>query len=221
MRKFLKAAALAAVLLPAAASAQFTVGARVGYGIPGGTAFDELDAATIGSGKIEMKDFVDYVWVIPQIDVGFKLTKNFTLGAYYSYGMGHVKGSFADQFSDTSASNQRVGVQALWSFAPGQPIDLWIGAATGWEWFSFEGTNALAGGKVKATLNGWEFLTAQAGVDFNLGKSFAIGPYASYGWGQYSSYKFDVAALGSQSGSIQSKATHQLFQVGAKAAFNF
>ncbi len=216
MRNFLKAAALAVVVLPAAASAQFTIGLRGAYGIPGGDAFNELNSTQLGTGKQAMQDIESSI--IPlQVDAAFHLTKNFSLGAYYSYGFPQLKSSFTSGFSSTSSSDQRVGIQAFWSFAPGQPIDLWIGAASGWEWFQFSATSGA--GKTTAKLNGWEYITAQAGVDFNFGK-LAIGPFASYGWGEFSKYDLSIAGLGSLSGTIESKATHGLFQLGGRIAFN-
>ena len=219
MRKLAMAVAATVVLLPAAASAQFVLGLRAAYGFPMGTAFG--DDPVLGA-KAEMKDFINRV--IPlQVEAGYKLTPNFTLGLYYSYGFASVHGAQADAICtsgiDCSSSDQRAGVQALWSFAPGQPIDLWIGAATGWEWFAFKATGG--GATVKASLNGWEYITVQAGVDFALSKSFAIAPYASYGLGQFSKYSLEVTGLPNESGSINSKATHSQFQLGARATFKF
>ncbi len=219
MRKLAMAVAAAMLLLPAVASAQFVLGLRAAYGIPMGTAFD---SDPVLGPKAEMKDFINRV--IPlQVEAGYKLTPNFTLGLYYAYGFANVNGAQADAICvtgiDCSASDQRAGVQAFWSFAPGQPIDLWIGAATGWEWFTFKAEGG--GATVKASLNGWEYITVQAGVDFALSRSFALSPYASYGLGQFSKYSLDVPGLASESGSISSKATHSQFQIGGRATFKF
>ena len=47
----------------------------------------------------------------------------------------------------------------------------------------------LATGTQSATLtfSGWEYFNVQGGLDFNLSKTFAVGPYLGYFGGSYTS----------------------------------
>jgi hypothetical protein len=75
-------------------------------------------------------------------------------------------------------------------------------------------------------MNGWEYLNVQLGLDFNLAKSFAVGPYVGFMAGTYSSI---VASGASNTGpgnnyggsvDLAARAFHGWFQFGVKGTLN-
>lgn len=218
MRKvFMLAALVAAVVLPTASQAQFTLGLRLGYAPSMGDAYE-----VAGTGA-EMSDGVEAQIPI-QVDVGYKLTPALTLGAYFSYGFGVLGGSLSDtcdEFDlDCSAQSVRLGVQALYAFNSVSPKWVpWAGAGFGYEWAGY--TAEGMGLKEEESLSGFEFLNLQGGVDFKVTEKFGIGPYAMYSIAQYSSgtYKFtgdpDVEVF-----DFADETMHQWLHFGVRGHFD-
>jgi len=205
MRKLLLAVAAVAVMaIPTVSKAQLQLGVRAGYGWT-------MGEVVAGS---DLSDGVKAL--IPlQVELNYKFMKNFALGGYFSYAFGTVgdaEQDFCDASGiDCSASGMRLGIQAIWDFSPGASFDPWIGIASGYEWLT------LSEGDLDATFTGWEYVTLQAGADWMVSKGFGLGPFVSWGFGQYGSV--DVEGLGS--GDITDKGTHQLLQVGVRGLFSF
>lgn len=211
MRKLVKLALLMALLVPAAASAQLSLGARLGYGIPMG------DVEEDG----ELKDGIS--GVIPlQLEVGYKLLPQLTLGGYVSGAYGLI----GDQFEDTcdasgidcSARVWRVGAQLLYSFTNASPsFAPWLGVGAGYEWANIE----IEGGgeEAKTGYSGFEFLNLQAGADWKAGGNLSFGPFIMFSLGQYS--KFDIESpLGDSDGDIEDKAMHQWLTIGLRGTLD-
>jgi len=203
MRKlFMLGAVLAAVALPTASHAQskFGLGLRLGYGV----AMGDADAS------LSMSDYVSSQIPI-QVDAMFKLSPDFELGAYLSYGFAFVGGATKDTCdafgADCSASTTRFGLQLAYSFTKASPGMIpWIGAGIGYEWTTF----SVSGGG-STDVGGWEFLNLQGGINWKLSPTFAMGPYAMYSMGQYSSI---------EGGDITSQKTHEWFSFGVQGKFD-
>jgi hypothetical protein len=208
MRRLLTIVALTMLSLPVASRAQVSLGLRTGYGIPSGDA--EKDAKLSDGMKSQ----------IPiQLDVSYKLTPSIAVGGYFSYGFGSA-GDALSPVCDTSGvscslSDMRLGLQAFYGFMPAKSWNPWLGLAVGYEWakFSLEAN----GVKGSFTYSGFEFATLQAGVDFKVAGKFALGPYASYGLGQYSSVSSSGASAGATMGD---KAMHEWIQFGIRGTFD-
>jgi hypothetical protein len=205
MRKLLFAVAAVAVMaVPTVSNAQLQLGARLGYGFTAGEVEADADAS----------DFIKAMIPI-QVDLNYKLNKNLALGVYFSYAFGTV-GDLAQDFcdaipdSDCSASGMRFGIQALYDFSPGASFNPWVGLGTGWESATF----SIVGEDI--TYSGWEWATLQAGADWTLSKGFGLGPFLSWGFGQYSSYEDPDGSV-----DVTDKGTHQLIQIGVRGLFSF
>jgi Outer membrane protein beta-barrel domain len=194
-----------AVLVPAAAQAQWSVGARTGYAIALGDADGTAKMTDITGGQVPM-----------QLDIGYRLQNTqLTVGGYASYGFGSVSGATKDLCSlagaSCSTSSLRVGAQLLYTFAdaksPGEP---WIGTGLGYDSLKAE----LGGGSV--TTSGFEFTLLQGGYDWRVGQG-AIGAFASFSLGEYS----DLSASNGASGTISDKKMHQWFTLGVRGTFGF
>ncbi len=193
------ALATAFLVLPAVASAQLVLGARVGYGMTGG---DIVKGVTMSS-------WVDHE--IPlQVDASFKVLPGLSVGAYYAYGAGSAKsGSGLSTARDT-----RAGVQAMFTFLPG-PLAPWVGAGTGWGWLT------ASGGGVDMTISGWEALTLEGGLDFKALPLVNLGLFVSYSTGQYRDGKITIPGTMWASGAIGTGevASHSLFTIGVRGTF--
>jgi hypothetical protein len=103
----------------------------------------------------------------------------------------------------------------MYEFRPAEALNPWFLVGTGWEWTNF---TSSGGG---ATMNGWEYLNLQGGLDFKAAPAFEIGPYVGFQAGTYS----NIAATGTWlgwGGSIPagSRAFHGWLQFGLKGTVN-
>lgn len=206
MRRFFLSLGVLAVLVPAAAQAQWTVGARTGYAIAMGDAGGTLKMTDMTNGQIPL-----------QLDIGYRLANvPLTVGGYLSYGFGSVSGdakNTCDALGEScSTSSLRIGAQLSYSFAdPKEQMAPWIGAGLGYDRFT------LTESGQDVTLTGWEFLILQGGVDWRLSPQFTLGGFASFSLAQYS----DVEVSGFGSASIPDKKIHEWLTIGIRGAFGF
>ena len=124
MRKRVMLAVLSAMAVPAASQAQqWQLGVRLGYAPAMGNAYEsKLDGTAA-----KMSDGVKAMIPI-QLDAGYRITPELTLGAYFSYGFAQLGGSAKDTCDqnglDCSASDYRLGVQATYQVVQVMPAAL-------------------------------------------------------------------------------------------------
>ena len=203
---------LGALLVPAAASAQLTLGGRLGYGITGGDVAEGM----------KFSDGVKAVIPI-QLDVGYNVTKELNVGAFFSYGFGMLASDFKDECDadniDCSVSNMRLGIQASFAFEDLNPQFVpWIGFGIGYEWMKLD-SNVL-GTDVTLTYSGFELANLQLGADFKASPQLRFGPFVSYSFGKFGKVK---AEAGGESDSedipSDSKANHTYLTIGVRGQF--
>jgi hypothetical protein len=146
------------------------------------------------------------------------------VGAYLQLGIGIVNkdnavgGNVCNQPGvSCKGSDVRFGVEGTYSFSPGQSFNPWIGLGTGYEWVNLQGGSSTGNGEF--TFHGWEYFNLQVGGDFSLSRVFALGPYTSFGLGQYSSTSVTLGST-TFSGDVASKKVHAWLQLGVKGTFN-
>jgi hypothetical protein len=207
MRKLLMVGAVtAALLLPTASHAQFTLGARVGY------AFGLGDVADSPSGALEMSDWNES-HVPLQLDALFRLTPQLALGGYFSYGFGQTGDVCDFPGADCDGRVTRLGVQGTYTVATTGSIVPWFGAGFGYEW------NTIDDGFDEATFKGWEYLNLQAGGDFRVGQQFWVGPYVMFSLGEYGDVESDGVS-GDFDVSIPDTTMHQWLSFGLRGKFD-
>jgi hypothetical protein len=205
MRRFCLSVAALAMLVPAAAQAQFTVGARTGYAIAMGDAGGTLKMTDMVSGQIPL-----------QLDIGYRIQDTaLTVGGYVSYGFGALASTAKTQCdldgASCSASALRLGAQLLYSFAdPKQQGEPWVGVGLGYDKLTLKES-----GFADTSLSGFEFLILQGGYDWKFGTG-SLGAFASFSLAQYSD--IEVAGL---SGTIPDKKVHEWLTLGIRGAFGF
>jgi len=203
MRKILMlGAVLAAVVVPTASQAQFTLGARVGYG---------LALGDVG-GTLAMSDWVKSQIPV-QLDALYRVNPNIAVGAYFSYGFAQTGGPIADACdlagADCSASIMRLGLEGTYSLAAMGPVAPWLGVGFGYEW------NKLDDGTDSITFKGFEFVNLQVGGDFKVSPQISVGPYVMFSLGQY-----DSADVAGTSADITDKAMHEWLSFGVRGKFD-
>jgi hypothetical protein len=225
MRKLLTAAALA-LLFPLAASAQISVGAKLGLSIPWGEALDGGD----------MQDGSDFIVPI-EINGMYEVAPNMGVGAYLSYGFVNQDNDVVDGCDDLdwdcSAHQWRLGIKGemkldqikIEGFKP------YVGANLGLEWgvTKRSGTMDIGLGDMdfesKTSLRGWE-LGFEAGADMPMSTpGLTVGAFVNLSFARYGTVSWDSELDGdsdSDSDSIDSddKAMHGFFQLGVRGTFD-
>lgn len=172
---------MAAVLLlavPVAAQAGFTMGARLGFGFPGGELQQDVDIEDFASRETSFM---------------------FHLGGAFAQNHASIEGFFelspmtlSDDFQDVcdaggwdcSALGMRLGVMGTFRFMPEQFVSPWVGAGLGWEMFYLNYDPEIF------IYTGTTF-ELMGGLDFKAGPVFSWGPYVSMQFGTYTDATYD------------------------------
>ncbi len=207
-------AALAVLATPAAPRAEegaaehglrVKLGLGLGYGLPLGDVAKDEKLSNLYSGEIPV-----------ELEASYRFTHAISAGVYAGYGLGlvsskEVNGEKASDAID-SIGTFRFGVQGEYEFAKVGPALPFAALRAG---YVTESIGFKDGGTAKAS--GWEYLTVIGGADFEVARSFAVGPFVSFSLGQYTTEK----APGGASESIPSgeRAMHEWLTVGVRGAF--
>jgi hypothetical protein len=206
MRKIAMLALTLAALAPAAASAQVSLGLRLGFAPSMGEAVKDGDMSDGVKSQIPI-----------QVDALYALNPNLSLGGYFSYGVGQLGGSISDlcdaSGADCSANSMRAGVQLHYALAARGAWVPWGGVGAGYEW----GKLSIDEGSL--AYRGVEFLNLQLGGDYKVNEKFAIGPYVQFSMGQYSNVTQDDGT-DSASDSIDEKGIHEWLGFGVRGRFS-
>jgi hypothetical protein len=210
MRKILGIAVVAALFAAGTAEAQapaksesgFTMGLRLGYGIPMGDFISAVSMDEFLGGKIP-------IWV----DLGYRLDRSMFIGAYFQYAFGTAAGTYDALCTasgvDCTPSILRIGAEFLYKLMPDASFAPWVGIGIGYEVVTF--TESAGGASGSTDASGFEFVNLQLGGDFKVGSNFALGPYVALSVAQYSS-------VGGVTGF--EKGTHEWLQFGLKGTFD-
>ncbi len=204
MRKLLRAAPLAAALLPAAAAAGPSLGLRLGYDVSSGS----------GSRGAPMSD-VAHSDVPVQLDALWIFGPHFSAGAYYAFGFGQLSKDVSDRCAADGVScsvwTMRVGIRGEYAFPElSQRLAPWLGLGSGWEW-AHESISGR-GESASQTVSGWETLSLEGGADVKLAPKLWLGPYLVMRVGQYG--RLDGY-------SVVNKAWHQWYGFGIRGKWDF
>ena len=206
MRKIAMLVVALAALVPAAASAQVSLGLRLGFAPSMGEAVEGRDMSDGLKSQIPV-----------QVDAMYALNPNLALGGYFSYGFGLLGGDIADMCdasdADCSASGMRAGVQLHYALAAKGAWVPWGGVGAGYEW------GKLSIGDGSTSYRGFELLNLQLGGDYKVSEKLAFGPYVQFSMGQYSNATLDDGT-DSVSNSIDEKGIHEWFGFGVRGRFS-
>ncbi len=218
MHRWLMLVVMAVALVPGASRAQLQLGLRVGWASAMGDVYESKATPVTPSETMKMSDWIEAQIPI-QLDVGYRVTPEITVGGYVSYGFGDTGGRYVDACRtygwDCSAGVLRTGVEASYAFTSvSRKMVPWAGLGFGYEWA--ESVAKRAGSQnVRTSLEGWELVNLQAGADWRVGASFAVGPYVMYAIGQYSGGSDEGSAFS----GIATTKTHQWLGVGVRGTY--
>lgn len=218
MMTLLRSLLLVLAAAPTLASAQVTLGLRVGYALPNGDLQKDSKLSDQLSSQVPI-----------QGDIMYRITPEASAGVYVSYGVGQVASALKDQSSllvgpgaSYAASIVRLGVQGTYAF-PRDRLVPWVGLGSGLEIGNFEVKNGPA--KITGTTRGWEWVNLQAGGDYAVTPAFKAGLYASWAVGRYGYQGGEVSGTGVADGTAggglgSDAATHSWFTFGVRGAYD-
>ncbi len=201
MRKlFILGAVMAALVVPTASRAQFSLGLRLGYAPAGGDAVKDQKMSEGVKSQIPI-----------QLDGLYNVNKNIAAGLYFSYGIAQLASDACPSGASCSANVMRFGVQGIYSFAVAGSASKfvpWAGLGLGYEM----GNEKVEG--IKSTVSGFEG-QLQLGGDYMVNPKFAVGPFFQLGIGQYSSIKVDGEKI-----TGFDKALHEWYGFGIRGKYD-
>jgi opacity protein-like surface antigen len=228
MKNSLLGLLLAAILLPAVASAQVSFGLRTGYSIPAGDAYEQS-----GFGTFKQSDLAKGVVPI-QVDASWRFTPALSAGLYYGYGFGQIGTKLSQMCSTPGASCDkptflRYGVQAAYALGSTGPVEPWLGLALGLESASFKVKNFVYGfippatvlaADLDDTLTGWN-AQIEGGADFVVTPALRVGPLLAVGIGQYRVQHVTLSDQGTVAGGgVDTAKTHEWITIGVRGRFD-
>jgi len=173
------AAALGLSLAPSA-TAQVALDLKLGYGLPTGNVW------TVSPVSATWPMSKSWTGSIPvEFGARYRISPAISAGVYFGWGPAFVTSTGFDAITGSSGSDLRVGIDLVYAFSPDRAMSPWLSLGTGWEWTAYSGTKG--GQSATVTMNGWEYVNVQAGLDFKVAKAFALGPYLGFLGGNYSS----------------------------------
>jgi hypothetical protein len=210
MKKVLGAVVVAAALAFAGtAQAQFALDLKLAYSIPSGNALTSAGGGITAA----MSDTWSGAFVLG-VDGRYRFTPNLSAGVYFQYNPAFIS-TKACPNGGCTGYDMRTGLEVAYAFIPDGGMNPWVSLGTGWQWTN--GGDSTG----SVTLNGWEYFNVQVGLDFNLSKMLAVGPYVGYFGGSYT----NISASGSGSSASDTipsefRAFHGWFQFGVKGTLN-
>ncbi len=184
----------------AAQDSGLSLGARVGYAVPVGDVSAGISLGSVVAGLVPV-----------QLNATWRFDPTWRLGLYLQYGYSRIADAFCPPGASCSGAQLGLGVQGAYAFATGSPTP-WIGAGLGLELQM--ATVSADGARNTLRLFGFEVVDLQAGLDWRLPSGFAIGPFASFGLGQYR-----TVTSGGASADLAT-ALHGWLRLGVKGAFD-
>jgi hypothetical protein len=189
------------------------IGLRSGYGLPFGKPYDADET---------LRGFVNGVIPI-WVDAGYRFNPSIYVGAYgvFGYGLVHTTETQCGTGVSCSAYDVRVGVDAQYRFLPKGAVDPWIGLGFGYEWLHY-GVSGFGVTRLQ-TLRGFELFGIQLGADFELDKSFRLGPFIGYSVGKFgdgSKSETGSATSGAVAAGIANTAMHEWLTLGLRGVLD-
>jgi len=193
---------------PGPADQGLVISGRVGYGVPNGELARPSEFQGVPAPVADTWDAKVPFWM----ELGYRFTGRLWGTAFLELAPASVT-SGACGGGDCSGSDVRVGLELQYHFLPRQQLDPWLGLGFGAEFLN--ATLHAAPNDLNQRYSGWEFPLVEGGLDFAVTPHFALGPYASLSWSQFTSYREEQAGVATTT-DIGNPSWHGWFQVGVK-----
>ncbi len=192
-------AVLGAIAVPRGAAARsellqgLQLGVRTGWAVPlGALERHGLDLNDAVDGQIP-------IW----IDLGYRFTPNLHAAAVVQWGYARV--AHCPSGESCFAQDGRAGLTLDYHFMPSLRMDPYAGIGMAFEVLSMDL------GPRTTTYRGIEWLNLQAGADWPTSRALRLGPFVSYGLGQF---------LWRNGSSVDSTDVHHWIQFGVRATYD-
>ncbi|HVV49297.1 MAG TPA: hypothetical protein VHO06_06550 [Polyangia bacterium] len=173
------------------------LGARVGFAIPMGDLAADNQLGNFLSGAVPLT-----------LELTIRGNKNVAVGLAFDLAPTLTKN--CDPGASCSATDYRLNLEAIFTSRAGMPVDPWLGIGVGYEWFELSES-----GELSAEFTGWDYATIEVGGEFRSGDQLALGPFASFSLGQFSSGSANGA-----SGDVANPSLHEWLQFGLRGTIN-
>jgi len=192
----------------------FELGGHTGFAIPLGNV----------SKDVGPPDLNKYIAVaIPfAIDAGYRVTPNIYIGGFFHFAYAPTSSEFcASVQGDCSSSGTQLkfGPTLRYTFSPQRRFSPWVGAGAAYEVVNLYRTQGQQ--NQSYSVKGWEFFRAEVGVDYHAAQDIVVGPFSSFGIGQYFSQDSTGANGQSSSADYKNTSLHEWLTFGVRAAYNF
>lgn len=179
------------------------VALRGGVASPGGSAMD----------GVLMRDLFGTQATLG-LDVGLRATPRLYMGLFAEGGVG-MAGDL--MIGNGGAASGRIGAALHYHFAPGAPLDPWIGYGVAASGATVSTDTPL--GTEEHSFSGIEFAKLMAGVDLPLGGNATLGLFAEWTTGVFSEAETRLDGVVVDSGTVGTTATHSWFTIGPRLKF--
>lgn len=107
-----------------------------------------------------------------ELQVGYRINENLSASLYGGFAAYSTGDKLNESSNDVGAVT--AGLKADWHFRPAATVDPWVSLGAGARWLAIDENSTN-----DHTLFGVDLLRVQAGVDYRITPSFAIGPVIS------------------------------------------
>lgn len=168
-----------------------------------------------GSGMEDLQDLTG-VGGGAELQVGYRITPNLTVGGYLSFdGFSDGEG-YAGPSRDIVTAT--AGLKADWHFLPATTIDPWISVGTGLRTLVVDQETGNGGND--RVLAGLELGRIQAGIDYRISPDFSVGPVIGASASIYLEEANDTMADADDFNEISDKGVNWTFTAGVLGRFN-
>lgn len=190
------------------------LGGHAGYAIPFGNVAKD-------AGPYDLNKYI--AGALPFVfEIGYRITPKIYVGGYFSFAFAPTSSDLCARVGgdcSSSATQLKFGPQVRYSFTPERRFSPWVGVGGGYEVINLSIDQGNA--NESYTVKGWEFFTGEVGGDIHVARDFVIGPYASFGVGQYFSSDKTASTGGSTSSDFKSTSLHEWLTLGMRAQYAF
>jgi opacity protein-like surface antigen len=170
-----------------------------------------------------------YSWQVPLgFDLGAKVTESIFLGAYVVFGIG-AEGSdirteaYCDDDDSNlendvscTASTLKFGLEARYSFDPGERWSPWLGYGAGFETATSEIDDADDHYRESTTVHGFTVAKLSGGIDHRSGRTLGVGPFAEAAIGNFTQTVTRVNDQTTFDGAIEQPSWHAWLTLGVR-----
>ena len=180
---------------------------RAGFGVPQGSiARAGPDVSDVVARKVPLG-----------FELGYRLGRRVWGELQFEIAPATAASALCAAGTSCSASDVRFGLALQLRLLPDRRIDPWIGVGAGVEVMNAEGLDAATATRTEWSWAGLELPFVEAGVDVAVSREVAVGPWASVGFGRFTSESMRANGGDTVSGAVHGRATHRWLTAGLRA----